>query len=86
MASHRSAEKRARQGLRRQQRNRNVKGRIKTVVKSVRTAIESGQADDATRTLREAERQLRKAASKGVIPKRRADRRVARLSRAVSRL
>jgi small subunit ribosomal protein S20 len=86
VANHRSAEKRGRQSLKRRDRNRHVKGRVKTVVKDVRKALESGGSDEANQKLRAAESELRKAASKGTIPKTRASRQVARLSRAVARL
>jgi len=80
VANHKSAEKRARQSERRRERNRNVKSRMKTVVKDCLTAIDGGAADAAEK-LRSAERALRQAASKGVIPKRRASRRVSRLAK-----
>jgi small subunit ribosomal protein S20 len=84
--NHRSAEKRVRQSLKRRNRNRHVKGRVKSVVKDVRKALESGGSDEARQKLRAAESELRKAASKGTIPKKRASRHVSRLSRAVARL
>jgi len=86
VANHRSAEKRVRQSLKRRDRNRHVKGRVKSVVKDVRNALESGGSDEAHQKLRTAESELRKAASKGTIPKKRASRQVSRLSRAVARL
>lgn len=85
MANHRSAEKRARQSLKRRDRNRHVKGRVKSVVKAVRKALEDGGSGDAQQKLRAAESEIRKAASRGAIPKKRASRQVARLSRAVAR-
>ena len=78
MATHRSAEKRVRQSEKRRNRNRHVKGRVKTVVKAVRHALDEGQSDEATQRLRAAESELRRAASKGTIPKKRASRQVAR--------
>jgi small subunit ribosomal protein S20 len=86
LAHHKSAEKRARQSLKRQARNRAVLRRTRTVVKSLREAIDSGDAAKAGEQLRLAERELRKAATKGVVPKRRADRNVSRLSKAVGKL
>jgi small subunit ribosomal protein S20 len=52
-------------------------------VKAVREALQAGNREEATLSLRRAEGVLRKAASKGVIPKQRASRQVARLTRAV---
>jgi small subunit ribosomal protein S20 len=83
VANHKSAKKRARQNLKRRDRNRSVRTRIKGEVKSVRTAVESGSADEAATALRQAERTIRKAASKGVISKKQASRRVSRLARRV---
>ncbi len=85
MATHESAEKRARQAEKRRVRNRSVRSFVKTRVGRVRSALAEGDATRAAEQLRDAERALRKAASKGVIPKQRASRTVARLARAVSR-
>jgi small subunit ribosomal protein S20 len=86
LAHHKSAEKRARQSLKRQARNKSVIRRTRTVVKDLREAIDSGDAAKAGEQLRLAERELRRAASKGILPKRRADRNVSRLSKAVAKL
>ena len=83
MANHKSALKRARQSLRRKKRNTHIKSTMRTHVKHFRQAIEAGDADDAAAKLRVAERSIRKAASKGVIPQRRASRSVSRLSKAL---
>jgi small subunit ribosomal protein S20 len=86
MAHHKSAEKRARQALKRQARNRSVLRRTRTVVKDLRESIASGDPAQAAERLQRAERELRKAASKGVVPRRRADRSVSRLAKAVHKL
>jgi small subunit ribosomal protein S20 len=83
VATHKSAVKRARQALRRRDRNRQVRSRLRSAVKAVREALQAGNREEATLSLRRAEGVLRKAASKGVIPKQRASRQVARLTRAV---
>jgi len=85
MATHRSAEKRARQDLKRRGRNRKAKSQVRTLIKSVRGAIESGDGEGARQKLRDAERALRKAASKGAIKKTTASRSVSRLARSVHR-
>ena len=85
MANHKSAQKRARQSRVRRDRNRQVLSRVRNVVKDVRKALDGGDAEAATSQLRVAERELRRAAGKGVIPRRRASRSVARLARAVSK-
>jgi len=86
MAHHKSAEKRARQALKRQARNRSVLRRTRTVVKDLRESIASSDPAQAAERLKRAERELRKAASKGVVPRRRADRSVSRLAKAVHKL
>lgn len=86
MATHRSAEKRARQALKRRTRNRAVKSQVRTLIKSVRAAVERGDGEGAERELGSAERTLRKAASKGAIKKKNASRTVSRLARSVRRV
>ena len=80
MATHKSAKKRARQDLKRRERNRDAKSAVRTAIKKFRLASASGDADQAEATLRFAESQIRRAASKGVIPRTTASRQVARLS------
>lgn len=80
MASHKSAEKRARQDAKRRERNRAIRARTRSVLKGVREDLEAGTGDPAAR-VRQAESALRRAASKGVIPKRRASRLVSRLAK-----
>jgi small subunit ribosomal protein S20 len=84
LANHKSAKKRARQDLKRRARNRHVASGLKTAVKTARTAIAGGDAPAAEQAVRAAERVIRKAASKGVLSKKQASRRVARLARAAS--
>jgi small subunit ribosomal protein S20 len=84
LATHKSAVKRARQALRRRARNRQVRTRLRSTVKDARSALESGSRDVAAEALRIAEGVLRRAASKGVIPKKRASRHVSRLARALA--
>ena len=84
VATHKSAEKRARQDAKRRDRNRVIKSRAKSTVKSLRADIDAGSAALRDR-LRETESVLRKAASRGAIPKRRASRLVSRLAKRVAR-
>ena len=85
MATHKSAEKRARQALKRRARNRSVKTQVKSAVKTLETHLSQGNTEAARTALPQVERELRKAASKGVIPAKRASRRVSRLARRVNR-
>ncbi|MBS1104991.1 MAG: rpsT [Deltaproteobacteria bacterium] len=84
MARHKSAQKRARQDVKRRERNRTIRTRTRSVVKTLRSELEANAAGAAEK-LREAESALRKAATKGVIPKRRASRQVSRLAKAANR-
>lgn len=86
MANHKSAIKRHRQSLKRRDRNRAVKTRIKNVVKAVRLAVESQDQDVAKAALLAATVVLDKAASKKVIHWRTASRKVSRLNQAVNKL
>jgi small subunit ribosomal protein S20 len=81
LANHKSALKRIRQSERRRKRNQHVRSGMRTQVKSFRQAVEAGDASAAGEKLTLAISAIRRAASKGVIPKRRADRSVSRLSK-----
>lgn len=83
MANTRSAEKRNRQALKRRARNVSVRTNVKEAVKAVRTALTTGTG--TAESLKAAEKSLKKAASKGVLHKRAASRRVSRLARAANR-
>jgi small subunit ribosomal protein S20 len=50
-------------------RNKSVKSSLKTAVRKFNTAVEAGDAEQATTLARDASRKLDKAASKGVIHK-----------------
>jgi small subunit ribosomal protein S20 len=84
MANIKSQMKRNRQNARRQERNKAVRTALKTSTKKVRTAVASGEANEALALQREAARALDKAAAKGIVHKRTAARRKSRLARAAS--
>lgn len=84
MANHASAEKRARQNKKRRTANVRIKSTMKTALKRARTAV-TGAAGDAITLAREAEAALNKAASRGVVSRRRVARKVSRLMKALSR-
>ncbi|HEU4385856.1 MAG TPA: 30S ribosomal protein S20 [Anaeromyxobacteraceae bacterium] len=86
MANTRSAEKRNRQAQRRRIRNLHVRTGVKGVVKKVRDAVVKGDAAQAREALHQATRLIDRAASKGVLHRNAASRKIARLSRAVSQL
>jgi small subunit ribosomal protein S20 len=84
MAQHRSAEKRHRQSLKRRARNRHVRATVRNAVRRARTSA-SGNADEAPSQVHQAEKLLRKAASKGVMHPKTVSRTVSRLARALNR-
>lgn len=86
MANHKSALKRHRQSIKRNQRNNMVRTRIKNVVKEVRSAVEANDTELAATSLRRATVILDKAATKKVIHARAAARRISRLSAAVNKM
>ena len=83
---HKSTIKRARQAIRRAQRNRAVLSSLKSVIKKVLTAVESKNAAAAKTAFREATAALNKARSKGVLRRNTVSRRVSRLAARVNTL
>ena len=81
MANHKSALKRAGQNEIRRVRNRSVKTRVKTVVKEVRQAAAENAPEAAAANFKIAQTAIDKAAKKGVLHKRTAARKVARLAK-----
>lgn len=80
MANHKSAKKRIRQTVTKTATNRNRISRVRTFVKKVETAITSGNYELARSSFGLAEKELRKAVSKGVLKLSTVSRRVSRLS------
>src|SRR5580704_13999286 len=78
---HPSAEKRHRQSLKRQQRNRAVKTRVRTATKNALEAIGGKDKQAAATALQQAMKVLSRAASKGTLRKTTVSRKIARLSR-----
>jgi len=81
-----SAEKRNRQTQRRRVRNLHVRTGVKSAVKKVREAVAKGDATQAKQALHQAARVIDRAASKGVLHRNAASRKISRLSRTVSHL
>lgn len=84
MANIKSAKKRVLVAQVRADRNKAIKTRVKTYVKKVYAAIESGDKAAAQEALRQAETELTKATSKGVYHKNTTSRKVGRLAKAVN--
>ena len=86
MANHRSSKKRIRQTERRTAVNRNRIGRIRTFVKKVEEAIDSGDKAAAAAALKSAQPEVQRGVTKGVLHKNTAARRISRLSKRVAAL
>ncbi len=86
MATHKSAEKRARQTVRRTANNTSVISSLKTFEKRVREAYEEKDAKKALTALKVLASQFDKAASKGVVHAKKAARKISRLSKLISQL
>ncbi|MCH7867565.1 MAG: 30S ribosomal protein S20 [Myxococcales bacterium] len=86
MATHKSAIKRHRQSLRRRSRNRHIKVGVGTLIKRFRSAVQEQDATGAAEKFAAAARAIRKATTKGVVPKKRADRHISRLAKSLNTL
>ena len=86
MATHKSALKRSKQSKEKRLRNRNVKSNLKTTIKTVTAAIEEKDQKKAQEVLSQVTPVINKAASKGVIHKKNAARKISRLTRKVNAL
>ena len=86
MATHKSAEKRDRQSVKRRERNISAKSAIKTKVKSVVSAVETKDKQASVKALQAAIPALDKAAVKGVIHRKNASRKISRLTKKINAL
>ena len=86
MATHKSAEKRARQALRRQSNNNKTRSAIKTFEKKIHVAVQAKKGKDAQEVLSLYMSKLMKAAKKGIFHWRTASRKISRLSSLVNKL
>ena len=86
MTKHPSAQKRHRQSVKRAARNIAVRTRVRSAVKKVRSLVEGGDKEAARAEIRAVQSTLDKAVSKGVLHRRNASRRAARLARQVDGL
>ncbi|HEX6264487.1 MAG TPA: 30S ribosomal protein S20 [Actinomycetota bacterium] len=84
MANIKSQVKRNKQNEKRAERNKAVRTALKTSTKKIRTAVDTGDAEEAQARQRETARSLDKAVAKGIVHKRTAARRKSRLAKAVS--
>jgi small subunit ribosomal protein S20 len=86
MAHHKSAKKRIRQTARRNEVNTARMSRIRTFIKKVEAAIASGNASDAQNALKQAQPEIMRGVTKGVLSLGTASRKVSRLAGRVKSL
>lgn len=86
MANHKSAIKRNKQNAVRNARNTHVRSTMRTLVKNVREAVAAGDADAAQAALVKAVPYIDKTATKGVIHKATASRKISRLTKLANTL
>jgi small subunit ribosomal protein S20 len=82
LATHAQAEKRARQNDKRRERNRLHKTAMRTAIRKLRKAIETGDKSEAGKLLEAAVSRISRTASRGAIHANKAARTVSRLTRA----
>ena len=80
MANHKSAKKRIIRNAHRAEINKSRISRIRTFIKKVETAIESGDKANAQLALKEAQPEIMRGVSKGVLHRNTASRKMSRLS------
>ena len=83
MANIKSAKKRILVDRRNAERNKAIKSKVKTAIKSVDAAIAAGDKDAASKALTTAISEINRAASKGVFHKKTASRKISRITVAV---
>jgi small subunit ribosomal protein S20 len=86
VASHKSAIKRQKQALKKQEKNKSIKSMLKTLAKKVEQAVEAKSADSAKDALVKAMKAYDKAASAGIIHRTTASRKISRLSTKVGKI
>ena len=85
MANHKSALKRIRQSETSRLRNRTQRGNMRAAIKAVRTALEDGKLEEAQGLLLKANALIDSTASKGVLHRNTASRKISRLTRAYNK-
>ena len=86
MANHKSALKRIRQTVKRNERNKGFRTLVKTVTKKVTAEAEAGNKEQAREELKRAEKIIAKVGGKGILHPRAASRKISGLARLVNRV
>lgn len=85
MATHKSAEKRTRQSVKRNDRNRARRAKVLTMSKAVEAALAAKDVDGAKKAQRTAESTLARAVSKGTLHWKTAARKASRMAKRVKK-
>ena len=85
LANHKSAFKRIRQNVKRNERNKGFLTLVKTVTKKVTAEAEAGNKEQALVELKRAEKVIAKVGGKGILHSRAASRKISSLTRLVNR-
>lgn len=81
MANHKSAVKAHKQSLKNKARNQSIISKVKTFIKKFEEMLKSGSKEDTKTAFVKAESEIMKSASKGVMKKKTASRKVSRLNK-----
>ncbi|MEM1266802.1 MAG: 30S ribosomal protein S20 [Pseudomonadota bacterium] len=84
MANTPGSRKRVRKAIRRTEVNKSRRSRMRTYVRKVEEAIASGDAEAATAALREAQPEIMRCVTKGILHKNTASRKMSRLAARVN--
>jgi small subunit ribosomal protein S20 len=84
LATHKSAEKRARQAVKRNARNTQAHGAVRTLERKLRTALAANDKASATTLMHDYMSVMAKAGAKGVVHAKTASRKIGRLATRVS--
>jgi small subunit ribosomal protein S20 len=85
LANHKSALKRIRQNVKRNERNKGFRTLVKTVTKKVTIEAEAGNKEQALVELKKAEKVIAKIGGKGILHSKAASRKISSLTRLVNR-
>ena len=86
MANIKSAEKRIRSSKRRNEINSSYRARVRTFIKKVRAAIEAGDKKTAQEALKNAQPEMQRGVTKGVLKKNTVARTISRLAKQINGL
>lgn len=86
MANHKSAEKRIRQTLKRTERNKYYRTRVKNLTRALNEAMDSNDLAKAQEALKVANKDIHSFVNKGILSKNTAARKISRLNARVKKI